>query len=60
MYDAVGNVLASVDENSNRTTYGYDVLNRQVTVEDALGNVSTTVYDAVDNVLSVTNARGYT
>jgi len=37
IYDAAGNVSASVDQLGRRTTHSYDALNRETQVQDALG-----------------------
>jgi YD repeat-containing protein len=42
----------------NLTSYGYDALNREVTMTNALGGVTMTVYDADNNVTSVTDPVG--
>jgi RHS repeat-associated protein len=57
-YDALGNIIQTRDENSNRTTYKYDALNRLIEVRDALGAVTKTAYDKVGNITSVTDALG--
>lgn len=49
VYDAVGNVIAKVDPNGNRTTMTYDARNRAETIKDALSNVTTYQYDDVGN-----------
>ena len=38
--------------------YGYDALNRGVTTTNALGQVSTVVYDATGNVVNVIDTAG--
>lgn len=58
MYDAAGNVLASVDELGRRTSFAYDQLNRLVQTTNGLGGLSTVVYDAVGNVLARVNELG--
>jgi YD repeat-containing protein len=58
-YDGVGNVLESTDANGHTTKYGYDAVNRQNKVTDALGKVvSQKVYDAAGRVISSTNMYG--
>ena len=59
-YDAAGNVISTTDQRDNVTLYGYDALNRQTQVTDALGSAlgdtahtTATFYDAVGNVLLV-------
>ena len=41
-------------------TYAYNIDGRQTADHDALGDTTTTVYDAVGNVLRVTDALGWT
>src|SRR5262249_28487775 len=52
VYDAAGNVQASIDALGNATTMTYDALNREVASKDPLGHVGTTVYDAAGNVIN--------
>jgi RHS repeat-associated protein len=59
VYDAVDNVTAQTD-GINTITYGYDKLNRQITVTDGLGHTTTTAYDAVGNTSSTTDALNKT
>lgn len=61
-YDATGSLthvtdaLTRVTDALNRTTtYSYDPLNRQVTMVNALGDDSTTTYDAEGNITAVTD-----
>ena len=42
-----------------RTSFGYDAASRQVSVTDALGNISTTVFDADGRTLATINANGF-
>ena len=42
----------------NKTSYGYDALNRQISVQNPDGVITTTAYDANDNVLTVTDELG--
>jgi len=48
------------DKNGHTTRYVYDARNRLTHTVDALNNVRSQTYDAVDNVLSTTNANNYT
>jgi RHS repeat-associated protein len=60
-YDATGNVTITTDVLGRQTTYLYDSLNRRVEMTEAaqlpttspLRRITTTVYDAVDNVTGV-------
>ena len=61
-YDLAGNVTSTTDSLGNVTRYGYDALNRQTRVTDALGaylgdpaHTTVTSYDAVGHVLAVTD-----
>jgi RHS repeat-associated protein len=51
-------VAARVDARGNRTTYGYDALNRLTQTQDALNDLTTTVYDQAGNVLATVDGRG--
>jgi len=63
-FDSVGNTLSVVNPRGITTSYGYDLLNRQITRMDAFGSglqrTLTTTFDAVGNTLSVTNGLGVT
>lgn len=66
-YDTAGNQIAIIDENSNRTEFEYDALNRLVRVTesdpDGPGLLASPVtsfgYDATGNLSSITDARGH-
>ena len=51
-YDADSNVIASIDAQGNATTFGYDALNRQTSIQDSGGGIATTAYDADNNVVN--------
>jgi YD repeat-containing protein len=53
VYDEVGNTIARVDGNSNRTTFTYDARNRLETIKDALSHVVTLIYDEAGNRTAV-------
>ncbi|MFE6288309.1 putative adhesin [Streptomyces sp. NPDC057877] len=64
-YDADGRQATTVDPRGNATgadpaqyttTYGYDPAGNLTTVTDPLGGVTTTAYDAVNNVVKQTDA----
>lgn len=64
-YDADGRQATAVDPRGNAsgadpaqytTTYGYDPAGNPTTVTDPLGGVTTTAYDAVNNVVKQTDA----
>ncbi|MEV6547817.1 LamG-like jellyroll fold domain-containing protein [Streptomyces sp. NPDC051597] len=59
VYDAeLGNrLLAAVDTNGNRTTYGYDTSGFLHTVTDANGNRSVTGHDVRGNTVSTTTCQ---
>ena len=46
-------MAASVHANGNRTTYTDDSQNRQIQTQDALGHLTTTVYDSLGNSATV-------
>ncbi|WP_170304178.1 DUF4214 domain-containing protein [Duganella radicis] len=59
VYDAHGQLLQSIDGNTKTSaSYTYDGLGRQLTVTDALGNVSLTTYDDANNRRQLTLANG--
>ncbi|MBL8793407.1 MAG: SBBP repeat-containing protein, partial [Planctomycetia bacterium] len=72
VYDAVDNLLSVTDARGVTTSYAYDVLNRRTAIHEAFNAptslpglnhappVTTFVFDAVGNVLSLTDARGVT
>ena len=55
-YDAVGNVIQTVDPRGDVTTYIYDADNRLTQRTDSIGQVSAASYDAVGNVITSTVA----
>jgi YD repeat-containing protein len=59
-YDHKGNRLTLVDARTNTTRFGYDALNRLISVEDALGYTTEYGYDGVGNQISVKDPRGNT
>jgi len=60
VYDSADNVLQSIDAANNTTTYAYDALNRQTTVQTPAGGTVTMVYDSADNLLARTDQLGHT
>lgn len=58
LYDQNGNLKHLRDPEGKNTFLGYDALNRLETTTNELTNTSTTVYDAHNNVISVTDLRG--
>ena len=56
-YDIVGNELAYLDANGNRTQNVYDKNNRLTSSIDAQGNISANGYDKVGNRTSATNGN---
>jgi RHS repeat-associated protein len=58
VYDATGNIVATVDQLGRRTTYSYDLLDRNTQTKDALGNLVTTVYDSAGNVSASVDQLG--
>ncbi len=69
-YDALGNLVTTVDARGNRTTSTYDLLNRETRIDHPkykpanssaeLAPFETFAYDAVGNVVSRTDRRGHT
>src|SRR5665213_1060749 len=59
VYDANGNIIQSIDTLGYLTTYGYDILNRRISVQNPDGGTATTSYDANGNVLSETDPLGH-
>jgi YD repeat-containing protein len=57
-YDKVGNVIQVTDALGHITSTSYDALNRATRIDEAYGTSvaasSTMIYDATDNLLSVT------
>jgi RHS repeat-associated protein/CSLREA domain-containing protein len=57
-YDAAGNLKTITDGRGKVTTFGYDLLNRQVTASDPLTHVTQYEYDAAGNRVRLTDANG--
>jgi len=49
-YDAIWNIIETVDPKGNSTLYGYDTLNRLTTATDTLGNIITHSYNKNDKI----------
>ena len=60
LYDNNGNLKHLRDADNKNTWFGYDALNRLETTTNELNAVSTTVYDAQDNITNVTDFKGLT
>jgi RHS repeat-associated protein len=58
VYDADSNVVQTIDELGQKTTYSYDSLNRPSQTIDPRGGITTTVYDADSNTVNVIDADG--
>ncbi|HFD31364.1 MAG TPA: hypothetical protein ENJ28_01435 [Gammaproteobacteria bacterium] len=58
LYDNNGNLKHLKDAEGKNTWLGYDALNRLETTTNELNDVSTTVYDAQDNITRVTDFKG--
>src|SRR5208282_1924108 len=62
LYDAVGNVISTIDARGTTASYVYNVRNWRTQRIDAFGNAlqrtTTTSYDAVGNVFNVTDPLG--
>ncbi|MEA5039039.1 MAG: RHS repeat-associated core domain-containing protein [Clostridiaceae bacterium] len=54
-----GKVLTQTDGNGNTTSYAYDALNRQIKETLPDGNCRTSVYDDDKNILTTTDAEGF-
>jgi len=63
-FDANRNLVRVTDPLNHMTSFGYDLLDRQVTTTDALNKVTTKTHDAVGNIESITdpetNTTSYT
>ena len=57
-WDGNSRLAAIVDDNANRTSFGYDALDRQVQKRNADGTEWLTVFDRDDNARSVTDPNG--
>ncbi|MEN8908394.1 MAG: DUF4474 domain-containing protein, partial [Clostridiales bacterium] len=57
-YDAVNNVIASIDEKGNKTAYNYQPMNRLIKVKDALGSETQYDYDNVGRLVGVSQTIG--
>ncbi|MEU9961256.1 DUF6531 domain-containing protein [Streptomyces sp. NPDC050982] len=57
-YDRNYRLTATVDGAGHRTTYGYDALDRQVSVTRADGAIARAAYDGVGNTLWVVDENG--
>jgi RHS repeat-associated protein len=57
-YDAVGNTTNVIDQDSNKTTFAFDSLNRETQQIDPLGYASSTAYDAAGRKTSATDRNG--
>src|SRR5205807_2970671 len=60
VYDAVANVINTIDQLGNKSTLTYDALHRQTQSTDPRGGVITTAYDGANNVTSVKDPVGNT
>jgi RHS repeat-associated protein len=54
----VGNMLSITDTVGNKTSYGYDELNRRITNTNSLGKTRSYTYDAVGNQTAMTDRNG--
>jgi RHS repeat-associated protein len=57
VFDRAGRLTLSAADNTAQTSYAYDGADRQLTITDALGNVTTNSYDANGNVIGATRAE---
>ncbi|WP_336788309.1 DNRLRE domain-containing protein [Paenibacillus sp. MMO-177] len=57
LFDEFGNLLQT--EYPNHTIESYDISNNVKTIKDAAGNITTTTYDTIGNIISQTNGNGY-
>ncbi len=58
VWDALGRLVARIDQNGRRTDFEYDCAGRLVRVEDALGQVTRYSWDEAGNLIAVTDAEG--
>ena len=60
VYDAVGNMVESIDPSGNRTSYEFDSFNRVIKITDSLGNITQNTYNKNDKVTQsvLTGANG--
>lgn len=59
-YDAAGRVIATIDENGNRTEFEYNSAGQNTAIIDAMGNRTEYIYDAGDNRIAMTDTNGNT
>jgi RHS repeat-associated protein len=59
-YDLVGNLIKTIDPNGQSWTTTYDVMNREKTTANPLGNTTQWTYDAAGNILSAKRPDGGT
>lgn len=59
-YDDVGNLDEIIDALNAHSYINYDDKYRPTSITDALGNVTTNIYDAIDQIISQTDANGNT
>jgi RHS repeat-associated protein len=57
VFDRAGRLNLSITDNGAKTRYAYDGANRQSSVTDALGNSSTSTYDANGNITGMTRTE---
>ncbi|HPN53951.1 MAG TPA: Ig-like domain-containing protein, partial [Anaerolineaceae bacterium] len=60
VFDALGRVVETTDEQGRTSTTTYDVVGRVVMTVDGDGNAATQTYDAAGSLISVTDSRGRT
>ncbi|MEU3638609.1 RHS repeat-associated core domain-containing protein [Streptomyces albogriseolus] len=59
-YDHADRLKTVKDDDGNTWSYGYDLIGRQVSAKDPDAGASSTKYNALDQVIEATDARGKT
>ncbi len=57
-WDDTSRLITQIDDNNNRTTYGYDPLNRKISTTYADKTITTYRFDVHDNEISMQDANG--
>lgn len=57
-YDGNARLIGIIDDNGNRTSFGYDALDRRTSETNADGTAHTYFYDRDDNILQIVDPNG--